>query len=246
MTLMADLRRLGEAQAPPSLRPAVLEAAGVGDRYAALDTVLGTFYVAFNRNGISAVMRAESGGDFEAWFQREFGRQARPGELPAGLLTRPKFDLRGLTPFERAVLRKTSEIPAGEVRTYSWVAREIGNPDAVRAVGSALARNPIPIVIPCHRVVRTDGTIGEYGAGGPEAKRTILAAEGAEPDRLLELARRGVRFQGSDSTHIFCFPTCRHARRIGENHRVGFRTEREAVNAGYRPCHVCRPAALAS
>jgi len=103
-------------------------------------------------------------------------------------------DLGGLTGFERSVLVKTMEIPYGEVRPYAWVAREIGRPRAVRAVGSALAENPIPFVIPCHRVVRTDGHIGEYGAGGPEAKRAVLATEGVDPDELESLASRGIRY----------------------------------------------------
>jgi hypothetical protein len=113
-------------------------------------------------------------------------------------------------------------------------------------VGSALAGNPIPILIPCHRVVRSDGVIGQYGAGGPAAKRAILAHEGAEPDRLMELARRGVRFVGSRNTRVFCLPACRDARRIEEANRVPFHDEGEALRSGYRPCAHCRPGALAS
>ena len=65
------------------------------------------------------------------------------------------------------MLTKTLEIPSGEVRPYGWVAREIGRPKAVRAVGSALGRNPVPVLIPCHRVVRSDGHVGNYGLGVP-------------------------------------------------------------------------------
>ena len=83
-----------------------------------------------------------------------------------------------MTEFERAVLLKALEIPRGEVRTYGWIAAEIGRPAAVRAVGSALRKNPVPVLIPCHRVVRSDGHIGQYALGGSDAKRTILAAEG--------------------------------------------------------------------
>ena len=150
-------------------------------------------------------------------------------------------DLRTLTEFERAVLRKTMEIPRGEVRPYAWVAREIGRPRAVRAVGSALAHNPIPFVIPCHRVVRADGRIGEYGAGGPQAKREVLAVEGVDASELEHLADRGVRYFGSDTTRIFCYPSCRHARRVTERHLVHFRSGEDATAAGYRACLVCRP-----
>ena len=80
--------------------------------------------------------------------------------------------------FARAVLAQTSKIPYGSFLTYGEVAAEAGNPRAHRAAGSALARNPIPIVIPCHRVLRSGGVIGNYG-GGPEMKARLLAMEGA-------------------------------------------------------------------
>ena len=91
-----------------------------------------------------------------------------------------RFDLRSVTEFERAVLLKAREIPRGEVRTYAWIAAQIGHPAAVRAVGSALRKNPVPLLIPCHRVVRSDGQIGQYALGGSDNKRTILAAEGVK------------------------------------------------------------------
>jgi methylphosphotriester-DNA--protein-cysteine methyltransferase len=90
--------------------------------------------------------------------------------------------------------------------------------------------------------VRSDGRINDDIFGG-EAKRTRLAHEGANPADLERLAREGVRYVGSDTTHIYCFPTCRAARRITERHRVPFHSERQAAGAGYRPCHLCRPAA---
>lgn len=229
-TLERDLRELGRVQAPGGFAERTLSAAGVGDRYTELETPIGTFFVVWNRAGVTAVDRVRP------------AHAERVAELPRRL----RFDLSALTPFEQAVLRKTLEIPRGEVRTYAWVAREIGRPRAVRAVGSALANNPIPILIPCHRVVRSDGMIGQYGAGGPAAKRAILTQEGAEPDRLTELARHGVRFVGSRTTGVFCLPTCRDARRIQDSNRVAFGQEGEALTAGYRPCAHCRPVALAS
>jgi O-6-methylguanine DNA methyltransferase len=155
-----------------------------------------------------------------------------------------RFDLRGLSEFERAVLLKALEIPRGEVRPYAWIAREIGHPAAVRAVGSALRKNPVPVLIPCHRVVRTDGQIGEYALGGSQAKRQILAAEGVDPDWLQRHARAGQRYLGSDTTRIYCFPTCRNARRVQPQHAVSFSSAAAARSAGYRPCRVCRPLAV--
>jgi methylated-DNA-[protein]-cysteine S-methyltransferase len=80
--------------------------------------------------------------------------------------------------FARAVLEQTARIPYGSYLTYGEVAAEAGSPRAHRAAGNALARNPIPIVIPCHRVLRSGGAIGNYG-GGPEMKARLLQLEGA-------------------------------------------------------------------
>ena len=86
------------------------------------------------------------------------------------------YDLRGLSPFTRAVLRAAAKIPYGEVRSYRWIAERLGMPEAARAVGNALGRNPIPIIIPCHRVVRADGSVGGY-ALGPAWKKRLLKLE---------------------------------------------------------------------
>src|SRR5262249_27112398 len=83
-------------------------------------------------------------------------------------------DLSALAPFQRAVLEAARNIPFGVVRSYSAIAETIGSPKAVRAVGTALGRNPVPIIVPCHRVLRSDGTLGGY-AFGLEMKRRFLA-----------------------------------------------------------------------
>jgi methylated-DNA-[protein]-cysteine S-methyltransferase len=85
-------------------------------------------------------------------------------------------DLDGLPPFTRAVLKVTAQIPYGDVRSYRWIAEKLGKPGASRAVGNALAKNPVPIIIPCHRVVRSDGTIGGF-ALGTGWKRRLLELE---------------------------------------------------------------------
>jgi methylated-DNA-[protein]-cysteine S-methyltransferase len=83
-------------------------------------------------------------------------------------------------PFEKEVLEEIRRIPSGETRTYAEIARRIGHPRAVRAVGNACAHNPAIVVIPCHRVVPSHGGIGQYsGEGGPETKRRLLQKEGA-------------------------------------------------------------------
>lgn len=87
-------------------------------------------------------------------------------------------DLRLATGFRRSVLDHLRAIAYGATESYAMVAAASGSPAAVRAVGTACATNPVPVIVPCHRVVRSDGTIGQY-LGGPEAKRMLLALESA-------------------------------------------------------------------
>src|SRR5579859_531581 len=174
--LLTDLRALGTVKAPPRLIDHVLRDLGLQDQYTSLSSPLGSVFVAWNRLGVSAVMKTATPGEFEQQFENRFRR------TPVWVSTPPedlgtRFDLRSVTEFERAVLLKAREIPRGQVRTYGWIAQQIGHPAAVRAVGSALRKNPVPVLIPCHRVVRSDGFIGEYALGGSGNKRAILTAE---------------------------------------------------------------------
>ena len=82
-----------------------------------------------------------------------------------------------MPPFQRAVLEATAGVPFGRVDTYAGIARKIGKPGATRAVGNALGRNPIPVIVPCHRVIRSDATIGGY-TGGLDIKQHLLSFEG--------------------------------------------------------------------
>jgi methylated-DNA-[protein]-cysteine S-methyltransferase len=94
----------------------------------------------------------------------------------------------GGTDFQRSVWRGLLEIPCGETRSYGDLARRIGNPKAVRAVGLANGSNPLGIVVPCHRVIGSNGTLTGYG-GGIERKRWLLEHEGALPEQRSLLAR---------------------------------------------------------
>ena len=190
---MSELFDELRVDAPERLVVSVLEAVALADTYAPHPTAVGDVFVAYNTRGISSLVPATDPNEFEARFVERFGRPIRktrqlPDDLRKALdatldgkRAKLQFDLRGRTPFERDVLEKAREIPAGQVRPYNWVASEIGRPRAVRAVGSALGRNPIPILIPCHRVVRVDGRIGHY-AFGTAMKRALLEAEGVDPD----------------------------------------------------------------
>ncbi|MDP2166963.1 MAG: methylated-DNA--[protein]-cysteine S-methyltransferase [Thermodesulfovibrionales bacterium] len=81
------------------------------------------------------------------------------------------------TEFERQVWLGIKGVPYGEMRTYKWLSEQIGRPGAYRAVGQALSKNPIPIVLPCHRIIESDGHIGGYSGGGVEIKRRLLDME---------------------------------------------------------------------
>ncbi|HEY8517027.1 MAG TPA: methylated-DNA--[protein]-cysteine S-methyltransferase [Candidatus Binatia bacterium] len=139
-------------------------------------------------------------------------------------------DLGAAQPFQREVLRAASEIPLGEVRTYAWIAARIGKPGAVRAVGNALGANPVPLLVPCHRVVRSDGTMGGYSFGSIDVKRQLLLLERATPALV-----------GCTSTRIVCRRGCRYERRVAETNRIVVASVAEARAIGYRPCAVCRP-----
>lgn len=251
--IAATLATLGEG-APAAVRHESLVAVGLADDYAFIDSPIGRLRVAWNGRGVSAVEAGTDDRAFERDFAARTGRQARRRDvLPARLAraierriggdrrARIDLDLRGSSEFERAVWLKALEIPRGEVRPYGWIAAEIGRPKAVRAVGTALGHNPIPLIVPCHRVVRSDGLLGRYSLGGPRNKRAILAAEGLDPDAYEALARSGIRFVASDTTGIYCLPSCHNARRIAPAHRVAFRSAAASEAAGFRACRECRP-----
>jgi len=138
-------------------------------------------------------------------------------------------DLSQLPEFGRAALDIASQIPYGEVRSYKWIAERLGKPDAARAVGGAMAGNPVPLIVPCHRVVKTDGGLGGYSFGL------------VQKEALLNLERSTAPYVGCASTKIFCRKGCAHERRIREGGRIHFAAPLDATESGYRPCQVCRP-----
>lgn len=225
----------------------------VVSRWVEVDADGTPLYVAFTDRGISFLTTAQSvGGTVDGFVEahrRRFNRPTRPAPRPptglatalrTGTSTGLTFDLRGITPFEQDVLMATAGIPRGETRPYNWVAREIGRPAAIRAVGTALGHNPVPILIPCHRVTRADGSPGNY-AFGPAMKLSLLLRERVDLDAVSAMARTGHFYLGSTTTKIFCLPTCCDARRIRTENRQGFRAAVDALEAGFRPCRRCRP-----
>lgn len=179
-----DLRALA-APVPPGLTDRVF------GRWVEVPTPLGPAYVAYADRGVQLLRPVDhqDRAAFAEVYRTRFGRPLRPVEvgpddLAAALRgeVAPRLDLAGLSGFARAVLAATARIPAGEVRPYGWVAQAAGHPRAVRAAGTVLARNPVPLLVPCHRVVRGDGSLGQY-LFGPARKAALLRAEGADvPD----------------------------------------------------------------
>ena len=153
---------------------------------------LGASFVAHIDGRVSGLALAEcvNGIGFAAWMRQEVGVEAVPDPDPdpvwvarigtalARGRTDVPVDLRSCSTFGQEVLEAVIAIPRGEVRTYGQVAAAIGRPKAYRAVGTALARNPIPLLVPCHRVVPAAGGVGQYGLGS-HRKEALLHREGA-------------------------------------------------------------------
>jgi methylated-DNA-[protein]-cysteine S-methyltransferase len=160
--------------------------------YRVFDSPLGPLWIAVGPKGVLAVhYGAEPSHGELVRIVRTYG----PGVLPDPRRTDPvareldqyfegkrrtfdvKVDLSPLTPFQQRILGATARVPYGGVATYATVAEQAGNRSASRAAGAALGANPVPIVVPCHRVLPGSGKLGNYG-GGPERKRVLLALEG--------------------------------------------------------------------
>ena len=164
--------------------------------YGEVETEMDKLRIAFSPHGITMITLAEgTGATFEKAYRKLFGTQPQPGIIPArykqavikataGRAFDPiPIDLSGLSQFQLKVLKELQKVPRGQVRTYSWLAGKVGRPLAARAVGNTMARNPVPFIIPCHRVVPASGGIGNFGLG-KERKRTLLRREGVQVERL--------------------------------------------------------------
>jgi len=174
-------------------RPSATLCLGIPEaRYGFMESPVGDVLVAASERGVVEISYLDHTGRYESLRELEqrgylvyerqqtvepvvdqlkeyFTQQRQRFDLP--------FDLGGITDFTRSVLDRTVHIPYGKVQTYGEVASAIGKPKASRAVGNALGRNPVPVIIPCHRVILSSGAMGWY-TGGPEIKRALLGIEG--------------------------------------------------------------------
>jgi O-6-methylguanine DNA methyltransferase len=157
-------------------------------------TALGKLWLAVSDLGLVAVEAGLTRAEFEAYLVKRFKRTVgySPERVRAAAVQLGEYlsgrqraftlvvDWTVLRPFQQSVLRATNEIPYGETRTYKEIAERIGRPRAARAVGRAEATNPMPLVLPCHRVIGVDGKLHGYGLGeGVKTKEWLLKMEGA-------------------------------------------------------------------
>ncbi len=191
--LRAALRGAQDAEAPPSIIDAAAAAGLLDVAYARLDSPVGTLVLASTPGGLARLAYVDDGQ--EEAVMEEIAARLSPRMLSAPRrLDEPRreldeyfagrrrtfdltLDLSLLSDFTRRVLNATAAIPYGEVATYREVATAAGSPRGFRAAGNALGSNPLPIVLPCHRVLHSGGGLGGY-TGGLERKRTLLTIEG--------------------------------------------------------------------
>lgn len=249
---------LGEPPVPADFALRILQRVGIPreryDTYVRLDSAAGGLFVAFAPTSVTGAALATGGltdERFEELHRSRTGRSAIPTSRRfPGLLTAVRtgrarklpLDPGPVDEVDSSVLQAVRAIPAGQLRPLSWVAREASLPPSANtdAVLGALARNPLVVLIPCHRVTYENGTPCD-AAYSPDAGDALRAAEGLDMAEVDRWSRSGAAFLGSDTTHIYCHPTCSHARRITPRHQVPFTTAREARRAGYRACKSCRP-----
>jgi methylated-DNA-[protein]-cysteine S-methyltransferase len=140
--------------------------------------------------------------------------------------------------FQKKVLDRLQTVPRGALISYQALGAAVGSASSARAVGNALHNNPVPIYVPCHRVISSDGHIGGYG-GGAARKLQLLRSEGFAVDRDTA-SISGTTVWGHRGTKIYCRPKCRTRARVDRAQILFFADAEEAQRAGMRPCKICR------
>ena len=190
--LATAVARARSASVLKSATPDVLASLGMAVAFVRVPSKIGDVFVAYGRDGVDCVRLAQGDAAFVKWHERRFKstpiRDAKPAKalvdkfrraLDGDKGARVALDMGALTDFQRSVLAKATEIPRGQVRTYAWLAAAIGRPRSSLAVRTTLANDPLPLLVPCHRVVAGEGRLGEY-VFGAAVKRKLLALEGVK------------------------------------------------------------------
>jgi methylated-DNA-[protein]-cysteine S-methyltransferase len=261
--LVADIKRVPPRGADPTLARAELSArlADLRSRvvsYGIFPSPIGPILIARSEHGVSMIEYLDSLTPATSRLARLSGATLVEDETRTDPLYRDVLDYldgrrdgfawaldlrwaRG--DFQQRVLRATSELPFGAVTSYGGIARAVGAPRAVRAVAQALRRNPIPIAIPCHRVIGSSGDLTGYAGDKIPLKQRLLSLEGVQmittPSAVrVERSAMYVRYQAERE---YCVPTCGAlpTTPLAELTLFGSRARAEA--AGLSPCSSCRP-----
>ncbi len=261
--LVTEYRDTRVPEADPTLARAQLESR-LADlrsrvvRYGVFDSRLGPIAIGVSEHGVSMVeyvRRAERTGG--RWPRRMGAEAVEDSRRTEGLYreladyldgrrTRLDWPLdlqRTRSEFQRRVLEATARLPYGAVTSYAGIARQIGAPRATRAVAQALRHNPLPIVVPCHRVIGSSGDLTGYAGTRIGLKRDLLAVEGVHTvagHGDFHIERRGVYYNYLDGDG-YCLPTCGGTLELPLGDFTVFGSRARAEAAGLQPCMDCRP-----
>ena len=259
--MVADLRRAPLAGADPTLARAELESRLVDIRsrmvaYGIFESPLGKLLIARSELGVSMVRYIDSERAARSHLARLAGDDAVEDKAAVEATYRELLDYLGArstrlswpldlrwagSDFQRRVLAATAQLPYGAVTSYGGIARRIGAPESVRAVAQALRHNPIPIAIPCHRVIGSSGDLTGYAGSKIGLKERLLSLEGVPVGLRAHRIERGHMYVLFDGYTEYCLPTCGTLSEEPMAQLTLFGARRHAEAVGLTPCSSCRP-----
>src|SRR6202158_1447990 len=259
--MVADLRREPVAGAAPTLARAELESklADIRSRmvaYGIFDSPLGKLLIARSELGVSMVRYIDSERSGTAYLARLSGDEAVEDKSAVEGTYRELVDYLGArstqlswpldlrwagSDFQRRVLAATAQLPYGAITSYSGIARRIGEPASVRPAAQPLRHNPIPIAIPCHRVIGSSGDLTGYAGSKIGLKEQLLSLEGVPVGLRAHKIDRGNMYVLFEGYTEYCLPTCGSLSQEPMAQLTLFGSRRHAEAVGFTPCSSCRP-----
>jgi methylated-DNA-[protein]-cysteine S-methyltransferase len=260
-SMVADLRRAPLPGLDPTLARAELESrlADIRSRlvtYGIFPSPLGKILLARSELGVSMVRYIDAEASARSHLARLAGDEVLEDETALEPLYRElldylsargtrlswALDLRWATSdFQRRVLEVTAELPYGAVASYGGIARRIGAPESVRAVAQALRHNPLPIVIPCHRVIGSTGDLTGYAGTRIALKEQLLSLEGVPVSGGARRIDRRHMYVWIAPDREYCVPSCGSLSAMPLARLTLFGSRRHAEAVGLSPCRSCRP-----
>jgi len=259
--MVADLRRAPMAGADPTLARAELESRLVDIRsrmvaYGIFPSPLGKLLIARSELGVSMVRYIDSERAARSYLARLAGDEAMEDKSAVEATYRELLDYLGArstrlgwpldlrwagSDFQRRVLAATAQLPYGAITSYAGIARRIGEPASVRAVAQALRHNPIPIAIPCHRVIGSSGDLTGYAGSRIGLKEQLLSLEGVPVGLRAHRIDRDNMYVLYEGYTEYCLPTCGTLSQEPMSQLTLFGSRRHAEAVGFTPCSSCRP-----